>query len=263
MAGVSWIKLTTNMFDNCKIKHLRRLPEGNSIVLIWVMLLTLAGRCNAGGMIFLTENIPYSVSMLADELDFEEATVQLAIYSLTELGMISTTEEGFLEICGWEHHQNIDKLAEIREYNRLAKRKSRAALNAGQTIVNDKSMTSQQCQDTDKDTDKDIEKEKNKNKSNTYTADFEKFWAAYPKKKAKEDAAKAFKSVDVPVDVLINAVNAQLRGSDWKKENGRFIPYPATWLRGRRWEDETQVSNIKDITRFASNDISDFIKENR
>ena len=75
MAEVKWVKLTTDMFDNRKVKHLRKLPDGNNIVLIWVMLLTMAGRCNSGGMIFLTENIPYTPKMLADELDFEENTV--------------------------------------------------------------------------------------------------------------------------------------------------------------------------------------------
>ena len=82
MADVKWIKLTTDMFDNRKIKHLRRLPDGNNIVLLWIMLLTMAGRCNAGGMIFLTENIPYTTKMLADELGFEENTVILGIQAL-------------------------------------------------------------------------------------------------------------------------------------------------------------------------------------
>ena len=82
LADVKWIKLTTDMFDNRKIKHLRRLPDGNNIVLLWIMLLTMAGRCNAGGMIFLTENIPYTPKMLADELGFEENTVILGIQAL-------------------------------------------------------------------------------------------------------------------------------------------------------------------------------------
>ena len=60
MAKVSWIKIETEMFNNVKIGHIRKLPEGNNIVLIWVMLLTMAGRCNANGLIFLTENIPYN-----------------------------------------------------------------------------------------------------------------------------------------------------------------------------------------------------------
>lgn len=52
MADVKWIKISTYMFDNRKIKHLRRLPDGDNIVLIWVMLLTIAGRCNANGRVY-------------------------------------------------------------------------------------------------------------------------------------------------------------------------------------------------------------------
>lgn len=164
MADVKWIKLTTDMFDNRKIKHLRRLPEGNNIVLIWVMLLTMAGRCNASGMIFLTENIPYTPKMLADELDFEESTVQLALKVLEQLNMI-TTDQGYFAIAGWEEYQNTDRLTELREYNRLAKQKSRAkqkVLQAPKEAVNDKSMTGQRCQDTDID----IEEERDIDKKN-------------------------------------------------------------------------------------------------
>ncbi|MBR6745056.1 MAG: phage replisome organizer N-terminal domain-containing protein, partial [Clostridia bacterium] len=59
MNEVKWVKIMTDIFDNRKIKHLRRLPNGDLIVLIWIMLLTLAGRCNADGRLFLTESIPY------------------------------------------------------------------------------------------------------------------------------------------------------------------------------------------------------------
>ncbi len=157
MAEVKWVKLTTDMFDNRKIRHLRRLPEGNNIVLIWVMLLTMAGRCNSGGMIFLTENIPYTPKMLADELDFEESTVLLALEALERLDMI-LTDNGVFAIAGWEEYQNTDRLAEIREYNRLAKQKERAKKKflGG---VNDKSMTSQCCQDIEEEIEEEKEKE--------------------------------------------------------------------------------------------------------
>lgn len=165
MADVKWIKITTDMFDNRKIKHLRRLPDGDSIVLIWVMLLTLAGRCNSNGLIFLTENIPYTSKMLADELDFEESTVQLAIQALEQLGMVTPTGDGFIAVTGWEEHQNVDRLAEIREYSRLAKQRSREkqklltdVKDKSRTDVKDKSRTSQSCQDPD------IEEDKNKSK---------------------------------------------------------------------------------------------------
>lgn len=130
MADVKWVKITTDMFNNRKIKHLRRLPEGNSIVLIWVMLLTMAGRCNAGGMIFLTENIPYTTKMLADELEFEESTVILALNALERFNMISQDGEAF-RIAGWEEYQNIEGLDRIREQTRrrvAAHREKKAAL---------------------------------------------------------------------------------------------------------------------------------------
>ena len=124
MAEIKWVKLTTDMFDNRKIKHLRRLPEGNNIVLLWVMLLTMAGRCNSGGMIFLTENIPYTSKMLADELGFEENTVKLALTTLEQLNMI-VTDHGFFSIAGWEEYQNIEGMDKIREQNRLRKQRQR------------------------------------------------------------------------------------------------------------------------------------------
>lgn len=129
MADVKWIKLTTDMFDNRKIKHLRRLPDGNNIVLLWIMLLTMAGRCNAGGMIFLTENIPYTPKMLADELDLEENTVKLGLEALEQLNMV-ITNDGFFAISGWEEYQNTDRLAEIRAKDRERKRLKRAEIKA-------------------------------------------------------------------------------------------------------------------------------------
>lgn len=163
MADVKWIKITTDMFDNRKIKHLRRLPDGNSIVLIWVMLLTLAGRCNSGGMIFLTENIPYTPKMLADELDFEESTVQLALDALEQLGMIQTSGDGFLAVTGWEEHQNIEGMEKIRESKRLAQarwRAKQAAIAEKSTVDSTVDSTEIESNNADKDIDKEKEEDK-------------------------------------------------------------------------------------------------------
>ena len=108
MCEVKWIKITTNMFDNRKIKHIRKLPEGNNMVLIWIMLLTMAGRCNAGGFIFLTENIPYTPKMLADELGFEESVICMALKVFEELEMVSM-DESQLSIPGWDEYQNAEE----------------------------------------------------------------------------------------------------------------------------------------------------------
>lgn len=124
MSEVKWVKLTTDMFSNSKIKQLRRLPEGNNIVLIWVALLTMAGRCNANGMIILTENVPYTEEMLADELDFELPVVTLAIEALRRFNMINT-DEGCFVISNWTEYQSIAGLDAIREYERQKKAKYR------------------------------------------------------------------------------------------------------------------------------------------
>lgn len=125
MAEVQWIKLYIDMFDKRKIKKLRRLPAGNELLLIWVMLLATAGKCNAGGMIYITESVPFTEDDLADELDFDVNTIRLAIQAFKELDMIATSDDGFISVIGWEEYQNVDGMAKIREQNRERKRLQR------------------------------------------------------------------------------------------------------------------------------------------
>lgn len=125
MAEVQWIKLYIDMFDKRKIKKIRRLPAGNDILLIWIMLLSMAGKCNAGGKIYITESVPFTEDDLADELGFELGTIRLAMTAFTELDMISTDCAGFININGWEEHQNVEGMEKIREQNRLRKQRQR------------------------------------------------------------------------------------------------------------------------------------------
>lgn len=131
------------------------------------MLLTMAGRCNAGGMIFLTENIPYTPKMLADELDFEENTVMLALQALENLDMI-VTDNGFFSIAGWEEYQNIEGMDKIREQNRLRQKKwyDKNKVLEAPNVKPNVSITQPNATDIDKE--KELDKEKRK-KDNTYT----------------------------------------------------------------------------------------------
>lgn len=164
MSEVKWIKITTDMFDNRKIKHLRKLPDGNNIVLIWVMLLTMAGRCNANGMIFLTENIPYTPKMLADELGFDESVVALSLQALQMLNMIVTDGE-FFSIAGWEEYQSTDKLEKLREQtrHRVAAHRERLKIADSTADVTQCNVTVTlpvtQCNTTDIEEDKEEEKD--------------------------------------------------------------------------------------------------------
>lgn len=93
------------------------------------------------------------------------------------------------------------------------------------------------------------------NKTNIY-AHFDAFWTAYPKKKGKESAKKAWEKIspdDELVETILSAVERQKESNDWKKDKGQFIPYPATWLNGHRWEDEVE-EQLSDLERWALSD---------
>ena len=118
MSEIKWIKIYIDMFDHKKIKFIRKnIPDGDSVALIWCMLLCLAGKCNAGGYIFLTESIPYTEEMLANELDFQLNTVKLALETFKKLKMASAIE-GIILIEGWEEYQNLEKMEDLRQKNK-------------------------------------------------------------------------------------------------------------------------------------------------
>lgn len=161
MGEVQWIKLYIDMFDKRKIKKLRRLPAGNELLLIWIMLLATAGKCNAGGHIFITETVPFTEEDLADELGFEVSTIKLALNAFEELNMISSND-GFIAINNWEEYQNIDGMEKIREQNRERKRLQRERRR--QALLDesrDSHGTVTECHDIEEDIEeeKDLEEE--------------------------------------------------------------------------------------------------------
>lgn len=170
MAEVKWIKMSTNIFDNRKIRQIECLPEGNAIIVTWLKLLCLAGNINDSGYIYFTKEIPYTEQMLSTQFNMPLSTIQLALNTFEQFGMVEVIDN-LLHISNWEKYQSIDRLNEIREYNRLAKQKSRAKQKLLQN-VNDMSMTSQSCHDTDKDKeldkikDKELEKKEEKKEEN-------------------------------------------------------------------------------------------------
>lgn len=253
MADVKWIKLTTDMFDNRKIKHLRRLPDGNNIVLLWIMLLTMAGRCNAGGMIFLTENIPYTPKMLADELDFEENTVILGLQVLEQLNMVVTKNNCFT-IAGWEEYQNTDKLADMREQNRLRQAKFKQKQKALQSNV---TVTLPVTLGNAVDIDKDIEREKElelDNNNSTPTApkpSKHKYGTHKNVLLTDEEYAKLKERFPADYDEKINTLSEGLALKGYK--------YKSHYLAVIKWAKNETPKATK--TTASSNPFLDLLKE--
>ncbi|SHN77441.1 phage replisome organizer N-terminal domain-containing protein [Desulfitobacterium chlororespirans] len=189
MADVKWIKLATNMFDDEKIDFISSLPEADSILLIWIRLLTLAGKCNAGGYILLTENIPYTEDMLAHKFRKPASTVKLALETFRKLGMMETDEMG-LFLPNWEKHQNIEGLEKIREQtaHRVSRyrQKQRELQECNVTSNASSNVTVTQSNATDLDIDQDIDININ--------GVFESIWKLYPKKEGKGQVSKTQKA---------------------------------------------------------------------
>lgn len=169
MADVKWIKIVPDVFDDDKIKLIETMPEGDSIIVVWFKLLCLAGKQNRDGFLLLNDKIAYTDEMLSTVFRRPLNTVRLALSTFEQFDMIEIIN-GALYVTNWEKHQSVDKMAELREYNRLAQQKSRAKkkLLPPNNDVNDKSMTSQRCQGADIDIDIEKDKDKRKKKESSY-----------------------------------------------------------------------------------------------
>lgn len=118
MGEIKWIKITTNMFDDEKIKLIDAMPERDTIHYVWIRLLVQAGKTNANGYIFLNEHVPYTDEMLSTIFNRPLNSIRLALKTLSQFGMIDIDEDNLIKISNWEKHQNIEGMEKIREQTR-------------------------------------------------------------------------------------------------------------------------------------------------
>ena len=82
---------------------------------------------------------------------------------------------------------------------------------------------------------------------------FARFWAAYPKKRSKGQAEKAWAKLQPDeqlVETMLAAIERAKTSEEWRKEGGRYIPYPATWLNAKGWEDE--YTPVEEVNRIGT-----------
>lgn len=79
---------------------------------------------------------------------------------------------------------------------------------------------------------------------------FAKFWEVYPRKKSKGDAEKAWGKIkpdELLTERIFAAVMRAKTSADWQKESGKFIPYPASWLNSKGWDDEGTEATVSPL----------------
>lgn len=161
MADVKWIKLATGLPDNRKIKQIRRLPNGDTIALMWIFLMCLAGETNDDGMVYFTPEIPFTEEMLADQFDIDVNTIRLGLTTFQRFGMIEIVDS-IICLSHWEKWQAVDGLAVIREQTRkrVAKHREKQKIAAGNVTCN---VTVTQSNATDIEEEKEEDKKGDKN----------------------------------------------------------------------------------------------------
>lgn len=87
-------------------------------------------------------------------------------------------------------------------------------------------------------------KKQNKELNELQEKQFDKFWQAYPKKVSKKQAQKSWKKIKPSLELfekILKALEMVKQTEQWKKDNGKYVPYPATWLNQERWTDEINM----------------------
>lgn len=71
---------------------------------------------------------------------------------------------------------------------------------------------------------------------------FVQFWERFPRRVAKKDARIAWAAVNPSAEMVARMVMTltwQTTSADWLRDGGRYVPYPASWIRAERWTDES------------------------
>ena len=178
-------------------------------------------------------------------LQDSEVTFQLRIsneeWSATKKLFI---EKGFIneanEVLQWDKRQFISDSSASRVAKHRAKKKE---------AKKDVTMCNVTVTPPDTDTDTDTDNKKTcanaqQMQSKKEPIEFLKFWESYPKKKSKQEALRAWLKLkpdpELQTEILLAIENSK-RDPQWLKNNGDYIPLPASWINGKRWEDELEM----------------------
>ncbi|WP_252237167.1 phage replisome organizer N-terminal domain-containing protein [Clostridium sp. ZBS17] len=101
------IKLKVDMYSDTKFKIIDTMEDRDLIHYIWTRLLTLAGKVNLEGELYLSKNIPYTMETLALEFNRSAKMVEIALKVFMDLEMVELTKDSVYRVRNFAKHQNI------------------------------------------------------------------------------------------------------------------------------------------------------------
>lgn len=268
-----WLKMPGDFFSRKEIKLLRKMPGGDTLVLVYERLLLLSLK--TGGVLTFEGYGSNPAEEWALELDEELVSVQAVLAYMQGHDLIRETDVGkyqlrdALEMTGSES-ESAERMRRYRERRAElpeASQSSTQPSSCNHTSAQSDGEASQSDIEKEKEIDTDTEPEKEAETESKkrapvgakrsrkaapaetveaenvpeYELLFTEFWKAYPNKKAKQAAVKAWKRLKPDralFNVIMQALKAAKRSDQWSRDGGRYIPHPASWINGQRWEDQ-------------------------
>ncbi len=88
---------------------------------------------------------------------------------------------------------------------------------------------------------------------------FNNFWLIYPRKQQKQTALASWKThvpdAELADKIIAHVSDRSVKDHDWIKEDGKFVPFPATFLNQHRWEDQYSTAKPQNHAKsFKSQD---------
>ncbi|SFC50604.1 phage replisome organizer N-terminal domain-containing protein [Clostridium uliginosum] len=102
-----YVKLRVDMYEDTKFKIIDTMDERDLIHYIWTRIVTLAGKVNLEGDLYMSKNIPYTAETLSIEFNRSVEKVELALNVLKDLEMVEFTEDNVYKVRNFTKHQNI------------------------------------------------------------------------------------------------------------------------------------------------------------
>ena len=233
MADVKWIKLNVGMFDGNSFKKIKKAKIGgesfrDKLTAIWFELMDLAGKCNAGGMLIESQEIPFaSIDDIAILIDREPEELELCMQFFIKNRMISVIDDVYM-LSNWSKYQNEDGLEKIREQNRIRQKRWYENHKALPNVIPNVSITDSNA--TDIEEDKEEERDKERVNYQQIVDMYHEICISYPKvvtlsdKRKKAIKARLNKySMDDFEQLFINAEQSDfLKGSNNRNWSATF-----------------------------------------
>ena len=120
MKPYSWIKLSTDFFDDPKVLRLQTYPEKDFLLIFWIKIVLLSLRRN-DGLLLIDDTLPYSVSDFVVMFRKEENVIRMALSIFEKLNMIVVKTSAAGEIIGIREFvgfTDVEGLEDARKKNR-------------------------------------------------------------------------------------------------------------------------------------------------